>query len=64
MKCKFFRLIYPRRLEDAQQGSYTVARYTPCERVLDASGNKLQTITVVGYYLPLAERMKFDLSGH
>lgn len=64
MKCKFFRLIYPRRLEDVQQGSYTVALYTPCERVLDASGNKLQTITVVGYYLPLAERMKFDLSGH
>lgn len=41
MKCKFFRLIYPKSVEDAQNGSYTVALYAPCETVLDSQGNKL-----------------------
>lgn len=63
MKCKFFRLIYPKSIEDAQSGSYTVALYVPCETVLDAQGNKLSSITVVGYYLPTMERMKVDMTG-
>ncbi len=63
MKCKFFRLIYPRSIEDAQSGSYTVALYMPCETVLDGQGNKLSSITVVGYYLPTMERMKVDMTG-
>ena len=33
MKCKFFRLIYPKSVENAQKGSYTVALYAPCETV-------------------------------
>ena len=63
MKCKFFRLIYPKSIEDAQSGSYTVALYMPCETVLDAQGNRLSSITVVGYYLPVMERMKVDMTG-
>lgn len=63
MKCKFFRLIYPKSVEDAQSGSYTVALYVPCETVLDGQGNKLNSITVVGYYLPIMERMKVDMAG-
>ncbi len=63
MKCKFFRLIYPKSIEDAQSGSYTVALYMPCETVLDGQGNKLSSITVVGYYLPTMERMKVDMTG-
>lgn len=63
MKCKFFRLIYPKSIEDAQSGSYTVALYMPCETVLDAQGNRLSSITVVGYYLPTMERMKVDMTG-
>lgn len=63
MKCKFFRLIYPKSIGDAQSGSYTVALYMPCETVLDAQGNKLSSITVVGYYLPTMERMKVDMTG-
>lgn len=63
MKCKFFRLIYPKNIEDAQSGSYTVALYMPCETVLDGQGNKLSSITVVGYYLPTMERMKVDMAG-
>jgi len=63
MKCKFFRLIYPKSAEDAQSGSYTVALYVPCETVLDGQGNKLSSITVVGYYLPIMEWMQVDMSG-
>ena len=63
MKCKFFRLIYPKNVEDAKSGSYTVALYVPCETVLDSQGNKLSSITVVGYYLPIMERMKVDMTG-
>ncbi len=63
MKCKFFRLIYPKSVGDAQSGSYTVALYIPCETVLDSQGNKLSSITVVGYYLPIMERMKVDMTG-
>lgn len=63
MKCKFFRLIYPKNIEDAQSGSYTVALYMPCETVLDGQGNKLSSITAVGYYLPTMERMKVDMTG-
>ena len=63
MKCKFFRLIYPKSIEDAQNGSYTVALYMPCETVLDGQGNKLSSITVVGYYPPTMERMKVDMTG-
>lgn len=63
MKCKFFRLIYPKSIEDAQSGSYTVALYAPCETVLDTQGNRLSSITVVGYYLPIMECIKVDMTG-
>ena len=63
MKCKFFKLIYPKKAEDAQNGSYTVALFSPCETVLDGQGNKLHSITVVGFYLPIVERVKVDMTG-
>ncbi len=63
MKCKFFRLIYPKSIEDAQNGGYTGALYVPCGTVLDGQGNKLSSITVVGHYLPIMERMKVDMTG-
>ncbi len=63
MKCKFFKLIYPKKAEDAQNGSYTVALFSPCETVLDGQGNKLHSITVVGFYLPTVERVKVDMTG-
>lgn len=63
MKCKFFRLIYLKSVQEVQNGSYAVALYMPCETVLDAQGNKLSSITVVGHYLPTMERMKVDMNG-
>ena len=63
MKCKFFKLIYPKKAEEAQNGSYTAALFSPCETVLDGQGNKLHSITVVGFYLPIVERVKVDMTG-
>ena len=54
MKCKFFKLIYPKKAEEAQNGSYTVALFSPCETVLDGQGNKLHSITVVSTCLSLS----------
>lgn len=64
MKVKFNRLIYPKTVEEVQSGSFTVAIYIPCENVLDVQGNKLHSVTVVGYFLPTAERIKVDMTGH
>ena len=39
MKCSFSRLLYPKRLEEARDGSYMIALFKPNEKVLDAQGN-------------------------
>ena len=41
MKCSFSRLLYPKRLEEARDGSYMIALFKPNEKVLDAQGNRL-----------------------
>lgn len=64
MKCIFSRLLYPRSMEEAQEGSYMIALYRPREKVLDAQGSELSMVKVVGYYLPTSERVKVDLTGH
>lgn len=63
MKCRFSRLLYPKTAEAAQDGSYMIALYTPCETVLDAQGKRLSSIKVVGHYLPTVERVKVDMAG-
>lgn len=63
MKCKFIRLIYPKKVEDVQKGSFTVALYAPCEKIIDSQGHRLTSITVVGYYLPVIEGLKVELVG-
>ena len=63
MKCRFFKLIYPKKVEDVQKGSFTVALYAPCEKILDSQGHKLSSITVVGYYLPVTVGLKVELAG-
>lgn len=64
MKCSFHRLLYPRSLEEAKQGSYMIALFTPREKILDAHGERLTSIKVVGHYLPTIEGMKVDMQGH
>lgn len=64
MKCVFSRLLYPRSMVDAQEGSYMIALYRPREKVLDTQGNELSIVKVVGHYLPTSERVKVNLTGH
>ena len=49
MKCSFSRLLYPKSLEEARSGSFTIALFYPRENVVDAHGNRLSSIKVVGY---------------
>ena len=51
MKCSFYKLLYPHSLEEAKEGSYMIAIFTPREKVLDGHGEKLTSIKVVGHYL-------------
>lgn len=64
MKCVFSRLLYPRSLEEARDGSYMIALFRPRETVLDMQGNELSMVKVVGYYLPTSERVQVNLTGH
>lgn len=64
MKCRFSRLLYPKTTEEAQSGSYMIAIFRPCETVLDARGEKLDSIKVVGHYLPTVPSVKVDMTGH
>lgn len=60
MLCEFQRVIYP---PVPSPGSYMVALYHPCEQVKDLAGNVLEQIKAVGYCLPTAENLRFDMQG-
>ena len=64
MKCSFSRLLYPKRLEEARDGSYMIALFRPNEKILDAQGNRLNSIKVVGHFLPTVASVKVDMTGH
>lgn len=64
MKSRFTRLLYPKTLEEAQNGSYTIALFRPQETVLDGQGQKITSFKAVGYYLPLSEQVTVDMTGH
>ncbi len=64
MKCSFSRLLYPKKLEEARDGSYMIALFRPHEKILDAQGNRLSSIKVVGHFLPTVANVKVDMAGH
>ena len=64
MKCSFSRLLYPKTVEEAQDGSFMIALFRPHEKVLDAHGDKITSIKVVGHYLPTIQNLKIDMTGH
>lgn len=64
MKCSFSRLLYPKKLEEARDGSYMIALFKPNEKVLDAQGHRLNSIKVVGHFLPTVSSVKVDMTGH
>ena len=63
MVCQFERLLFPPSTEKVDVGSYMVAVYRPCEKLLDSLGNRMQEITAVGYGLPTASRIRYDMQG-
>lgn len=64
MLCQFERLLYPKNISGIQFGSYMIALYRPCERVVDGGGNRVMQIKAVGYGLPTASSLRYDIKGH
>ncbi|MEH2933609.1 ATP-dependent RecD-like DNA helicase [Acutalibacter sp. JLR.KK004] len=60
MLCEFERLIYP---SSPDPSSYMVAMYRPCEKIRDMAGNTLDRVKAVGYCLPTASDLRFDIQG-
>ena len=64
MLCQFERLVYPRSISITDTGSYMVALYRPCEKIKDSLGNTVSQIKAVGYCLPIADNLRYDMQGH
>lgn len=64
MLCQFERVIYPSNPAQMDPGSYMVALYRPCEKIRDAAGNVLTQVKVVGYCLPVADNLRYEMQGH
>ena len=63
MLCEFKRLIYPRN-PLAGNSSYMIALYTPCETLRDSQGNRIAEFKAVGYCLPTADNLRYNMHGH
>ena len=63
MLCQFSRLVYPSNVGNITPGSYMVAVYTPCEKVLDSAGNSITQVKAVGYSLPVSDKIRYDMKG-
>lgn len=61
MLCQFERLVYPQRTGALSSGGYMVAVYKPCEKIIDSKGNAVTQIKAVGYALPIAEQIRYDM---
>lgn len=64
MLCQFERVIYPSDSAQIDSGSYMVALYRPCEKIKDASGNLVTQVKAVGYCLPVADNLRYEMQGH
>lgn len=64
MLCQFERLVYPQNTNVIDAASYMVALYRPCEKIKDTSGNTISQVKAVGYCLPVANNLRYDMQGH
>ena len=64
MLCQFERLIYPQKTATVQTNSYMIAIYRPCETIRDTAGNTITQVKAVGYCLPTADTIRYELQGH
>jgi len=63
MLCQFSRLVYPSNVGNITPGSYMVAVYTPCEKLLDSAGNSISQVKAVGYSLPISDKIRYEMKG-
>ena len=64
MLCQFEKLIYPSNIAAVGINSYMIALYRPCEKILDTSGNRVTQVKAVGYCLPTADNLRYEIQGH
>lgn len=64
MLCQFEKLVYPQNARSINPGSYMVAIYRPCDKLLDSAGNTVSQIKAVGYCLPTAANLRYNMEGH
>lgn len=64
MLCQFERLIYPQSVRAIDAGSFMIAVYRPCENIRDSAGNMVTQVKAVGYCLPIADNLRYELQGH
>ena len=64
MLCSYERVIYPQSLSDPNPTGFMVAVYTPHEKILDSSGQALRQVKAVGYFLPTAKGIRYEMQGH
>lgn len=64
MLCQFEKLIYPSNIAAVGINSYMIALYRPCEKILDTSGNRVTQVKAVGYCLPTADNLRYEIRGH
>ena len=64
MLCQFERLIYPQNVSSIDAGSFMIAVYRPCENIRDSAGNMVTQVKAVGYCLPIADNLRYELQGH
>ncbi len=64
MVCQFERLLYPQNPHTANPGSYMVAIYRPCDKLRDRAGNLVTRVKAVGYCLPTAANLRYNMQGH
>ena len=64
MLCQFERLIYPQNVSSIDAGCFMIAVYRPCENIRDSAGNMVTQVKAVGYCLPIADNLRYELQGH
>lgn len=64
MLCQFEKVIYPSNIAAVGINSYMIALYRPCEKILDTSGNRVTQVKAVGYCLPTADNLRYEIQGH
>lgn len=62
--CQFERVIYPSNVSAMDITSFMIALYRPCENIKDSSGNTITQVKAVGYCLPTADNMRYEMRGH